>query len=369
MKKVILLLLSLLLFCGCQDKKNLLNLLFPTSMAIDYIDGHYHIALKINHMNSVSKSELESSMQNNQLLIATGEGENIEEALNEIEETERSVVNYSHVRSLILLPGAMDSKIQKDICNFASLNPQLRMDTDVYYSEEEMEKLYTTNFQVGRSELYSLSNSPDFKRISPILNSINLLQLAKGIKDKNITLNIPVLEIDQDLNTYISEEGEEKQNSYHIEKMMYFNSSDERQVQIELSDLQGIQWINSNSHDIDVNIQIDEDPVHAVSSAVNVRIVYQPTTKTYHLKGKISMVVTRDVSSRPLDEIEPYLSSFIHDEIWRTYEVGLEKGIDIYNMQYLSMLFGHQTKPNENNLIDEIKIETVIKGSYISANS
>ena len=84
MKKLGLLFLSLTMLCGCQDKKNLLDILFPSSMAINYQDGQYQVAFQIDNLATVAKPELESSTQQTLLLIASGKGKSLEEAINQI---------------------------------------------------------------------------------------------------------------------------------------------------------------------------------------------------------------------------------------------------------------------------------------------
>ncbi len=368
MKKLGLLFLSLTMLCGCQDKKNLLDILFPSSMAINYQDGQYQVAFQIDNLATVAKTELESSTQQTILLVASGKGESLEEAINQIEETERSVINLSHIRSVILLPGAIDLDVQKDICNFATMNPQLRLDADVYYTKEELKDIYTTNFQISRSELYTLSNSPDFKKVSTMLKSINLLQLSKAINDKNITVEMPVLELNhENLDTYMTNDGETEQKVYNIKQLMYLNDSFNQKETIDFTDLEGIQWVTSHHDDVDVNIEIEGNGVHAVSSSVKAMIVYNPFSKTYHLKGTINLVVTRDLGLRDISEIQPYLQEEIYQQIAHTYQTGLQKDIDVYNMRYKSMLFGHDTKPDSHNFYNELEVKAVMKGSYIGA--
>lgn len=369
MKKIILCLLTLSLLCGCQDKKNLVDILFPSSLAIDYQDGKYQIAFQIDNLATVAKSELESSTQQTLLLVATGQGKSLEEAINQIEETERSVINLSHIRSVILLPGAIDIDIQKDICNFATMNPQLRMDSDVYYTTEDLKDIYTTNFQISRSELYTLSNSPEFKRVSTMLKSINILQLSKAINDHNITVEMPVLEIDhENIDTYITNDGESDQKVYHVSKLMYLNSSQRQSELINFKDLEGIQWTHSHHDDVDVNIEVENHGIHALSSSVHAYLFYHPIQKKYYLKGKVNLVVTRTLGKDNIDEIEKYLKDEIYRQIQHTYQAGLEKNIDVYNLRYKAMLFGHDIPPTDDNFINDLEIKAVMKGNYIGTN-
>ena len=67
----LLLLISLLLISGCQDKKNLLNLLFPSTMVIDYQDNFYEVSLQVDNLNTLVKKEIEASEEQPRLLVAT----------------------------------------------------------------------------------------------------------------------------------------------------------------------------------------------------------------------------------------------------------------------------------------------------------
>lgn len=368
MKKIIYYLFIIILLCGCRDKKDLLNVSFPTSMAIDYQDGLYTVGFRIDNFNTVSKSDLETSSQSVQLLIAQEKGNSIEEAVNKIEQQERNIINFSHIRTLILLPGALDINVQDNICSFAALNSELRMDTTVYYSEESMDKIFTTNSQINHPELYAITNKPEFADISMMLESISLIQLYKANHDQNITITIPVLDLLTNENSYLTDEGTHEQVVYDVKSLLFMNGSQNQAKELPIEDLAGLSWTSSHQNKIDVNLMINEQNIHAYSTKVKAYSFFDPKTKTYHLKGTIEMILTRDIGFRSIDTLKPYLTQEIHQQIQHTYNTGLENHVDIYNLQYKSQLFGELEPLTEDNFIDEININTQIKGSYIPEN-
>lgn len=368
MKKILCCLCMIILLCGCRDKKDLLNVNFPTSMAIDFQDGMYTVGFRIDNFNTVSKSDLETSSQSVQLLIAQAKGKSIEEAVNKIEQQERNIVNFSHIRTLILLPGALDIQVQDDICSFAALNSELRMDTTVYYSEESIDQIFTTNSQINHPELYAITNRPEFADISMMLESISLIQLYKANHDQNITVAIPVLELLTNEDSYLTDEGTHEQIVYDVKSLLFMNGSQNQTMKLPVEKLNGLVWTRSHQNKIDLNLMVDEQSFHAYSTKVKAYTIYDPQTRTYRLKGTIQMILTRDIGFRAIDTLKPYLDQEIHQQIADTYYTGLDNNIDVFNMQYKSQLFGQLEPLTKDNFIDEIKIETQIKGSYIPEN-
>lgn len=363
--KLILCFYLVLSLTGCADNKNLLNLLFPSSLAIDYKDGHYEIAFQIDNFNSIAKTELEISNEKTRLLVTTGRGKTIEEAVVNIEQQERSIINFSHIKSIILRPNALEPDILKHICNYVSFNQELRMDSEVYYTENDYKELYSTSFQVSRSQLYILINSSEFQRVSMIMNTVNLMQLTKSLEESGVTIHIPILKVTDTQETYITEDGEQQQKIYDIQEIMYLNQDEQHKISI--NNLEGVQWIRPHQNAVEINIVDDKGELSAYSSRVNSYIFYNPKDKKYYLKGNANIVITRDTAFRSIEEIEPLVTKKVHDQIMHTYLEGIENDTDIYNIYYQSLCFGDNTILTKDNFINDLDVNIHIKGSYVGA--
>lgn len=355
----------MLSLCGCKDSKNLLNILFPSSLVIDYQDGLYEIAFQIDNMNSIAKTELETSSENAKLLVATGKGKTIEDAILSIEENERSVINLSHIKSIILRPNTLSKDILKQICNYACFNQELRMDSEVYYTENEFTELFSTSFQLSRSELYILINSTEFQRVAMSMSTINIMQLSKSIDEVGITIHIPVLEVADTKDTYITQDGTEQQKVYQINDLLYLNN--EKATQIPLDDLDGIQWTKTHQNNIELSIVDEKGEISAYTTRVSAYLFYNPKDKKYYLKGKASLVITRDTAYRSLEELEPLVKEKVHEQIMHTYQTGLENNTDVFNVFYQSLLFGKGTTLTSDNFVNDLDVVIHIKGSYVGA--
>lgn len=360
MKKILC--LCLVFTCvSCKDRKNLLNLLFPSTIAIDYVDDMYYIGLQIDNMNSIAKTELETSNSDTKLLVATSKASTIEEAILKIEENERSVINLSHVKAVILRPNTLNQEILHDICTYFSHNQELRMDSEVYFTQDNFTDLFSTSFQLSRSQLYTLINSDEFQRVAMAIDTINMMELTKAFNEPDITIHIPVLKVSDQKDTYITQNGIEKQKVYEINELLYLSKNTHHTI--PLKDLAGIQWSKTNNSQIEINTT----DYSAYSTRVFAFIYYNPFDRKYHLKGQANIVVNKDNKQRSLSELEIIVKQKVHDQIMHTYKIALENNIDVYNITYLSNIFSCHTEPTIDNFEDELKVKLHLKGSYIGS--
>ena len=361
MKKLICLCLCITLF-SCQDRKNLLNLLFPSTIMIDYDDEQFTVVLQIDNLNTLAKKEVETSSEDAKLLVAIGKGKSIEEAILDIEENQRSVVNLSHIKSIILKPNTIQRDVLKEICNYASYNQELRMDSEVYYTTSPIEDLFSTSFQLSRSQLYILINSSEFKQEALSMYTTNLMQLTKFTDEKNVTIQIPILDIIESKDIYIKQDKTASQKVFDINQILFLNN---QQITIlNIDDLNGIHWTKSNKNNIELSI---ENELSAYSSRVTIFLYYSIKDQKYHLKGQVNMVVTRDSKFRTLKELEPLIKQKVHDQIMHTYLIGIQNNVDVYNLQYLSHIANQDTPATEKNFINEIDVKIHLKGSYVGS--
>ena len=348
----IFLVLSLFIISSCQDRKNLLNLLFPSTMVIDYVDNQYNIIVQIDNLNALAKKEIEISEEQPKLLVASSKGNTIEDAIIAIEENERSVINLSHVKSLILKPNAIQPNVLKEICNFASFNPELRMDSEIYYTENKNEDLFSTSFQLSRSQLYILVNSKEFEQAALSLPTTNLIQLTKALNEDYISIPI--------------KDGESiKQKVFEIEELLFLYK--QHTTRLPLKDLEGLEWIKSNNNNIEINIKDTIGEISSYSSKITTFIFYSPIDSKYHLKGQINMVVSKDTAFRTLQELQPILKKEIDKKISHTYITGLQNNLDIYNLYYRSFILNKNAYPTTDNFVNELDVKIHIKGSYVGS--
>jgi len=362
MKRFICLCLMISL-CACTDRKNLLNLLFPSTLAIDYNDGYYEIAFQIDNLNLLTKKELETSNESAKLLVATGRGKTIEEAVLNIEQNERSIINFSHIKSIILRPNALNPDILQQICNYISFNQELRMDSEVYYTENKYTEIFSTSFQLNRSELYILINSSEFQRVGLAVGTINIMQLTKSLNETGVTIHIPVLNVTDAQDTYITQDGEKKQKVYEIDELLYINK--DKRAKLSLKNLQGLQWTKTHNNNIELTFVDQEGEISAYSTRTIAYLYFHPQEKKYFLKGKVNLVITRDTAYRSLEELEPIVKEKVHEQIMNSYLIGIENNIDVFNMYYKSLIFSNGVKPNRSNFINDLDVSIHIKGSYV----
>ena len=106
-------------------------------------------------ISTQSRGELESGQSQDSILIVQGEGKTIEEAIGQIESEQRSALSLSHIRSLIIQSGMLEQSRIQDLINYLTYNMELRMDTSLYYSEDDPSELLSVSYQIGKSAIYT----------------------------------------------------------------------------------------------------------------------------------------------------------------------------------------------------------------------
>lgn len=366
MKKWFIIALTMALWLtGCQDQKDLLNLLFPTTVVIDYSDNRYHLAFQIHNFNSISRGELESGQSQDSILIVQGEGKTIEEAIGQIESEQRSALSLSHIRSLIIQSGMLEQSRIQDLINYLTYNMELRMDTSLYYSEDDPSELLSVSYQIGKSAIYTLSNSPEFKDISMENQTINLLEFAKGLSDREITLSIPILKVDTNRNQYIGSEGEQEQKVYLVSECLFLDGKG-NYTRLAIDRLEGRSWVRSHFNDVNVSYLLGDEVINFDSYRVTSWITYNPKDGCYHLKGKVRLTITRAGTNTSLEDLKQLAEELIKSQVSETYLAGLEAGVDVYNLTYHSLIKEADPVPlTAKNFINELDVNLVIKGAYV----
>lgn len=231
MKKIIILLISILLLSGCYDYVEINDLVIITGMLIDYENDNYVIT------NQLIENEKESIVK-----IYKTEGKTIDECISKLSKLLNKDIFISHLKSLIITENLIYSN--KDYYDYFLRNPKSKMNFNIYFVDNKYKDKVINIYNDDKgSSLYLKDmisfNNKIFSSSTP-LTFLDLIykRLEYGLEPiyPNITVNNNIL---------------------YLQNLIIFKNN----KKITLDDINGIYYnlITNNLIKTDINIPCDKD--------------------------------------------------------------------------------------------------------------
>lgn len=179
MRKVALILsLTLLLFqTGCWNAREINELAFVMSIAIDKAEEGYHVTAQIAKPDVYNKSSSGAggTEKEKPFWVVAGDGKTIFEAIRNMAEISPRRIFWSHIK-VIIISDAIAREDVLDIFDFFSRNPELRLRTWIAITEGEAGKIL---------DIVPMIEKDPSQNIEKIINKVNITGKAYSIMLKN----------------------------------------------------------------------------------------------------------------------------------------------------------------------------------------
>lgn len=339
MKKLLLLLIICLSFCGCSYKE-LNELAIANSIGIDYEDGKYKITAQVMKL---SKSSEESS--SNSTILYEGSGDSIVSAIKNVSLKYPNYLYLGHLELLVVGKSIVNDDIEK-VFDYFLRSPEAR--NDIYFlissehdakeildpKEEEKEEFPTKDI------ITTIKNST--KHNGYTIN-VTLEEFVKNYYEKGIDSLVPNINLSKDeenKNTYLDNVAVFKQNKYLV------NLNDKEILAYNI--------INNNIEDIVINTHYKNYPVtvsatfdksklsvKADKNKVDINISINVTGKILEADGKIDFTeknVMNIISKNVEDELVKYTNDLIEYCLKNDVDIlGIENKIYKFNNKFYSI--------------------------------
>lgn len=298
MKKIIIMLISIMLLTSCYDNVELDDLSIITSIGIDYIDNKYIVNYEIlNDNKSDNSTELLSYTIN-------GYGNNISEAFLDANKRVNKRAYFAHVK-LMVLSENITGNIFKNIIDYLLRNTEIRNEFQVVVSNNttplEILSNNSKKHPVVSNLIIGLLDNEKYN--SGLANNETFLEIvAKLISNNDIILNsISIIDDEISLdNSYIY-------NGYNIKNKLTTNDSKIYNLLKEKS-LENIfiNYYNNDSLIISinkekVNINVESDKI-IISSNLEAKIVennskidFKNKNSYYLLENDFNIIISNSI--------------------------------------------------------------------------
>ena len=325
MKKIILIII-LLLLCGC-DYKELNSLGIVTMITIDYKDNSYITNVELLNINKNS---------NNKSIIVKGKGKTLKEALDNAEDYSEYIFSYSHLYTIIISESLLSNK-QSETNDFLIRNKDIRKDFLIFYSSNIKNILkYKTNISSSIGESISnIVNNSDSSFITSIYREIIHAKLNNT--------------------SYLIGNIENYNNSFKFNSYYVHTNNKDKIVDKKYAFLYGL--LNNKIKSFNINYNNNSFKIYDYKIKIkiknnNIKIIIKPKIKILNVFNKNIDKYTN------INKLEKAINREIESNINRVINYSYYENLDINNLEHIYYL-----KYKKNINLRNIKVKTIVKST------
>ena len=343
--------------CGCaSDMKDMYNLVFPTSMAIDFKDNQFIVTLQIINSNSLSKPELESSLNKGEILITSEQGESISDSIQRLENKLRMEIILTSINT-VFLTEAMTSKLPFEaFLNYLLINPELRLTTSMFINDGKMEDIFEVKHNITSSPYFSLIAYTSQDRMSSLELPDKALSILKNYYNNTEVSIIPNMDTDKQ-STLLSEGENNKQLQYNIKRLTLLDH--QTFTTFDAKEVKGLEYL-SDKESINAveTIQLENSTINF--SIEGIKKITKYKDNKFHVR--LDTIISIGATQLELDEefIINQIKQHIESSTKDTYNTLLNHQIDYLRLQDLN-----KDPLTIDKIVFEVNIALQTKSNYL----
>ncbi|RFB14957.1 Ger(x)C family spore germination protein [Bacillus sp. HNG] len=330
---------------GCWDAHEIQELNFVTIMGIDYRDEKYILYVQMLDFSTIAKQETGKPAQLTPLYIGKGSGRTIIDAVNNLYQTSQQKINWAHLNAIIYSESVLQHGIEK-VEQSLKRYGEFRYTPWMFGTKEPIEKILSTTGFFQTPPIYTILFKPtDTYNQYSYIKPMRFHQFISKYKEPGGTALLPSISIDENdwrepLETSKPKITQKINGAFPVSKGEY-------KEWLSYEELSGLRWTQAETKNTNVDI-IDNGKIKgtvqitAPSSKVNVAINRENVHFNIKVKVKGTLIDLEEQLS--LKKIEALVTKQIEKEIWSTYENGIDKKVDVYNLK--NSLFHNRVNPD-----------------------
>lgn len=336
----------LLILTGCWDEREIGEVNYATTIAIDYKDEKYIIYVQILDFSNVAKTEGGKMGQPVPLYIGNGSGRTINDAIFDLYRTSQQTMNWSHIGTIIYTESVLEKGIKK-VEESLKKNGEFRYTPWMFGTKESIEEILSSTGFFQLPPIYTILYKPtDTYHQYSYIKPMRLHKFASIYNEPGGTALLPSISIDE---TDWKESTTEPKTKNTLKINGAFPVSEGSYKEwMSYEELIGLRWTQTNTKNTPVNIIEDNEikgVVRITSPSVKINVVKDGGNFHFNIhvdaKGELTDL-EEDFSSKKIEEL---VTKQIKKEIRSTYLNGIDKEIDVYNLK--NILFHDGVKPQQ----------------------
>lgn len=333
-KRGIIFLLITFLLTGCWDTRELEHVLFVNSLGIDYKNNQYVIYPQFVNFTNIAKSEGGASRQYSPTYIGKGEGKILYDSAFDFYKGAPQKVSWEHIKSIIVTERLLKNGDLNQLNDFLSRFFQFRNTMWIFGTKEPLENILATNNLFNISSLYTLMNLPQerLKQYSSV-EPLQLYTFRSNYYEPRMTTRIPFIATTKKHWKKDDKEFEMlKFNGYGcVASKSYVNH-------LPYHDILGIEWISKELNRVPLLLKIKNQFIGEIvlkkpkiDTKTSIKAGRPYVVMNIQMEGNIYQIY-KNVS---IHTVEETAENQIKKEMKMTYEKGIKKGIDVFQLSHI----------------------------------
>ncbi|OXM13957.1 Ger(x)C family spore germination C-terminal domain-containing protein [Paenibacillus herberti] len=326
---VIAMALIMLILSGCNEFRT--NRVYVKAIGFDYRDGEYIIHAQVLDFSNEAKSE-SGTIANSKTPIWTGEsrGKTLDEATDQLLNTSQERLDFSHVTSILMSPGALKKISRNDLSQLLAEYPEIRLNIWMYGTNLPIDEVFITKSFFNSSNTSSLLHSPEtVYRQRSAIEPVYFFKLIREMDHPAMSDYVPEISIDKSTwKTDLKDSPKLDITGAH------FFQNGKYKGRMSRDQLAGWPWMNPTMRQWDLNVRIGGKRFGtATFSRTKVKVRYRMNASNdpvfdVDIHAKAVMSFRQDKT--PLKEVGQAAAKIIEAQIRTTFRNALDKQVDIY---------------------------------------
>ncbi|MEF3304050.1 Ger(x)C family spore germination protein [Paenibacillus sp. GYB003] len=318
---------------GCWDVKTIQDTNYITAIGYDYADGQFVVYAQMLDFANVSKQEGGKTGQPASVWSGREKGGTIVEAMNRLLETSQQRVFWGQVSSVVFTDKALEHGFENYMDGLIRFR-EMRYTQWVYGTKEPIDRIFTVLPFFNQSPLGSILHQPeDNYRQRSYIRPLRLYKAVADYREPGSSLFLPSLGIAND----VWKEGDKNDPKLEVDGLFIVNKR-KPSVWAADRDLTGLRWLDRDTQRSNVMLLVEGEPAASVSidrPKASVTPVVENGRPSYTIRITGQLVVTELLKPMSESEIEQTAEKQIASEVRRTFDYGVQRGIDLFELDHV----------------------------------
>lgn len=363
------LLLSAMLLQGCWDEVNLQDESYVSALGVEFIDNEFHLYAQMIKFAGVAKVEGSSDVKN-QVWLGMGKGSSVLLAINNLKKGAQSEINLEHLKSIVVHENAMSEL--ENIMDGLNRQRASRYTSLVFGTKSDIVELFTTEALFEQSPLNTILYLPSVQEDQRSFIRPFAMQLAvQMLKEPGMTTAFPVIGINGSdwLKGKQALQVQEIKGVFVLKRSKYIGFLPEKEAA-------GLRWLDPkfNVFMVEAKGAMGKATIAIRGTDFKLTAAKGGSVPDFKLSVRLHGGVVEQDQPISKAEIESSIETSIKEDLEQTYVAGLEKGMDLYQLEHhmyryhnaewkQTMAAGDWT-PRQSQLKIDVKFELNHSGKF-----
>lgn len=320
------------LLTGCWDIKETENLFYVDAMGIDIEDGNYVIYAQYVDFSAVAKTDIPSKPAPS-INYAKAYGRTIIDALYHLFNITPRRTSLEHIKSFILSEKVLQKGGIEQFIEFTARFFNWRRTMWIFVSDKPLDTILSVNTVQHIDPTLNILSDPmnQYQQYSNI-KPLRLFQFEAKFYEPGETTIVPMIGL---TNTW---KEEDKKSLIQLKKEGVAFFANRKYVgKMHQHDLMGLKWLDKDFVRSTL-AAMDNGEIVAKLLVKDAKVKITPVQRNgkiaFEVEGKYEGDIFQFYRDASLEEIKKYAEKELTREIMTTYQAGLKKGIDVYNLSH-----------------------------------